>query len=787
MLSPYRVLDLTDSHAQLGPMILADLGAEVIRIEPRGSDRHSGLYHVYNRGKKLTQCDIDTPEGKAQLLELVKSADFLFEDAGPGAMAARGLGYADLIQANPTLVYVAVSPFGQDGPYANHANTDLTLAAMGGMAALNGEGDRPPVRVTVPQCWHHGAAESAAAALVAHHRRLQTGEPQFVDVSVQAAVTWTAIQAMTSYGVQGKNMERAGTLLQLGVLTMPLVYPARDGEVVFAAFGGAVASIINWMIADGTVPGSWIDDDNWAQYDIMVLTGAPVKHPMEELLAKAAEFFAKYPKQELFNRGLRDGVTIAPVATLEDVLGFDHLEARNYWYDYELPGGRKVRIPGVFARPGRTPLHAPGPAPMDADPAPAARPAVGPLPAAKPGRLPFEGLKVADFSWIGVGPISAKYFADHGATVVRVETTNPPDRLRNAGPFKDGVAGVNRSQFFGMANSSKKGVVLDLKSAAGKKVAKQLLAWCDGAFESFTPGTMADLGLGYDVAKALNPEIIMVSTCLMGQTGPARSLAGFGYHAAAIAGFYEITGWPDRSPAGPFTAYTDVIAPHFLVATVAAALDHHRRTGEGQYIEQSQMEAALHFLAPELVEYQLSGAIPRRAGNDDPTMCPHAIFPSAGEDQWIAIACETDAQWAALAREMASAAPAGADLATFAGRQRRKDEIHAAVAAWSAAQDRYQLMARLQSAGVPAGPVQRSSDLLADPQLAHRRYFRMLEHPEMGMVPYEGHQFRIAGYDNGPRFAAPCLGEHTWEVLTELLGIEEGEAGELLAAGGVGL
>ena len=220
---------------------------------------------------------------------------------------------------------------------------------------------------------------------------------------------------MTSYGVQGKNMERAGTLLQLGVLTMPLVYPARDGEVVFAAFGGAVASIINWMIADGTVPGSWIDDDNWAQYDIMVLTGAPVKHPMEELLAKAAEFFAKYPKQELFNRGLRDGVTIAPVATLEDVLGFDHLEARNYWYDYELPGGRKVRIPGVFARPGRTPLHAPGPAPMDADPAPAARPAVGPLPGAKPGRLPFEGLKVADFSWIGVGHRLAG--AKHGGAV----------------------------------------------------------------------------------------------------------------------------------------------------------------------------------------------------------------------------------------------------------------------------------------------------------------------------------------------------------------------------------
>ena len=787
MLSPYRVLDLTDSNAQIGPMILADLGAEVIRLEPPGVDHESVRYHVYNRGKRLVECDIDTPEGKARLIDLAKSADFLFENAGPGVMAAKGVGYDELVKANPTLVYVAVSPFGQDGPYAGHSSTDLTLAAMGGMAALNGEPDRAPVRITVPQCWHHGAAQSAPAALIAHHRRLQTGEPQFVDVSVQAAVTWTAIQAMTAHAVQGKNLERAGTLLQLGVLTLPLVYPASDGDVVFAAFGGAVASVVNWMIADGTVPESWRDDDNWAQYDIMVLTGAPVKHPMDELLGKVAEHFRRYPKDDLFKRGLRDGVTIAPVATIADVLGFEHLEAREYWYTYELPGGRRVRIPGVFARPQETPLQAPKPAPMAATPVPAPRATAGGLPGATPGRLPFEGLKVADFSWIGVGPLSAKYFADHGATVVRVETTNPPDRLRNAGPFKDGVMGVNRSQFFAMANSSKKGIVLDLKSEAGKQVAKDLLAWCDLAFESFTPGTMADLGLGYDVAKQLNPDIIMVSTCLMGQTGPARSLAGFGYHAAAIAGFYEVTGWPDRPPAGPFTAYTDVVAPHFLVATIAAALDHHRRTGQGQYIEQAQMEAALHFLAPELVEYQLSGALPRREGNDDPSMAPHAIFPAAGADQWIAIACETDAQWAALAAAMGSAAPAGDDLATVAGRLRRKDELHAAVAAWSAGQDRYALMAQLQAVGIPAGPVQRSSDLLADPQLAHRGYFRPLVHPEMGTVPYEGHQFRIAGYESGPRFAAPCLGEHTWEVLTEVLGMDEGDAGELLTKGGVGV
>jgi len=161
-------------------------------------------------------------------------------------------------------------------------------------------------------------------------------------------------------------------------------------------------------------------------------------------------------------------------------------------------------------------------------------------------------------------------------------------------------------------------------------------------------------------------------------------------------------------------------------------------------------------------------------------------FPAAGEDQWIAIACETDAQWSALAATMGSAAPAG-DLGTLAARQAREAELEAAIGAWTTTQERYTLMANLQAAGVPAGAVQRSSDLLADPHLKHRRFFRTLEHPEMGAVPYEGHQFRIAGYDSGPRFAAPCLGEHTWDVLTETLGLDEGAAAELLAAGGVGV
>ena len=276
-------------------------------------------------------------------------------------------------------------------------------------------------------------------------------------------------------------------------------------------------------------------------------------------------------------------------------------------------------------------------------------------------------------------------------------------------------------------------------------------------------------------------------TCLFGQTGPLRSLAGYGYHAAAISGFYEVTGWPDRAPGGPWNAYTDTIAPRFLATTVLAALDHRRRTGEGQYIDQAQMEASLHFLGPELLNVQLTGESARRNGNVAPGCAPHDVYPCSGEDRWCAIAVETDEQWAGLVGAIGSPAWAlDPSFATAEGRCAQVEAIDTALGEFTSGHDAYDLMSMLQSAGVPAGVVQRSSDLLDDPQLAHRRFFRPMQHPEMGEVPYEGHQYRISGYDNGPRSPAPCLGEHTFEVLTEHLGMDMEQAAAALASGACG-
>jgi crotonobetainyl-CoA:carnitine CoA-transferase CaiB-like acyl-CoA transferase len=806
MLSAYRVLDLTDGRAELAPLILAGLGADVIKVEPPGGCRSryeppldptlpdgvaSLRFHAFNRGKRSVAIDLDTEAGRAALHGLAAGADFLFENAEPGAMSARRLGFEALSKVNPRLVYVAITPFGQDGPYARHLATDLTLAAMGGMMALNGDADRRPVRISVPQTWHHAAAESAVGALVAHFRRLRTGAAQFVDVSVQAAVFWTGLNAMIAHAIQGADLNRNGTMLQLGVLNTPLVYPCADGEVVLMMTAPTAPHLLQWMLEDGTVDTEWITAEDWSTYEVRVRTGAPLVHALADIQARVRAFCAKHTKAALFERALAAGATIAPVNSVADVLALDHLAARDYWQPYRLPDGRTLRVPGPFARASRTSIAFSHPAPaagahtgellaaLPVAPPPRAEPAPAAVAA-----LPFAGVKIADFSWIAVGPITAKYLADHGATVVHVETENPADRLRNLGPFKDGIRGPNRSQFFASFNTSKLSLALNLKLPEGLEVAKRLIAWADICLDSFAAGTMEALGLGYDVVRGLKPDIIMASTCLMGQTGPAAGMAGYGYHAAAVCGFYDVTGWDDLPPGGPFNAYTDTIAPRFLAATLIAALDHRRRTGEGQRIDQAQMESSLYFLAPELLDYQASGRVPRRAGNEAPGAAPHDAYPCAGRDQWCAIAVETDEQWRALRRVLGTPAWATApELDTAAGRSARRELIDLRLAEFTSAHEPRALMDLLQAAGVPAGMVQRSSDLLVDPQLEHRRFFRPLTHPEMGEVPYEGHQFRIHGYDNGPRAPAPCLGEHSVQVLQDVLGFGDEDLARIAASG----
>ena len=357
MLGPYRVLDLTDNRAALGPMILADLGADAILVEPPdGARPRDAAFHAYNRNKRSVALDLDGEQGRADFLSLVRTAHFLFENAAPGAMAARGLGYDALRAVNPALVYVAVTPFGQDGPYAHHAATDLTLAAMSGMAAVNGDADRQPVRIGVPQVWRHAAAESAVAALVAHALRTQTGEGQFVDVSVQTAAFWTTLNASIAAAIQGHDYKRNGTVLQLSTISIQTMFPCADGSVVVMINPQVLRVVVRWMVADGVVPETWLSDEDWATYDVRLLTGQPIAHRPDELVDRISAYTVRYPKHDLFQRGHAEGMFIAPSNTVADVLASEHLAARDYWQPQQIDG-RGVQRPGPFVRAAATPVR----------------------------------------------------------------------------------------------------------------------------------------------------------------------------------------------------------------------------------------------------------------------------------------------------------------------------------------------------------------------------------------------------------------------------------------------
>jgi len=371
MLGPYTILDLTDDRGELAAMVLGDLGADVIKVEPPqgSSSRRMGPFlegapeperslhfFAFNRNKRGITLDLTTEAGRSVLLRLVEKADFLIESARPGGMDELGLGFDALRQVNPRLVYVAITAFGRDGPHADFAASDLTLAAMGGSMSLQGDPGRPPVRITVPQVWLHASAEAAVGALTAHARMLRTGQAQFVDVSAQTAMVWTMMNAMVAHAIQGVDFNRAGSMLQLGTITLPLVYECADGYVVLVPNGAALAKVVYWLVEDGVVAEEWIEGEDWLTYDVRLLQEQPVRYGLEEVVEANQRYALGHTKQELLERGLREGVTIAPVNTVEDVARFRQLEERGYWLTAPLPDGRQAPVPGVFARLTETPM-----------------------------------------------------------------------------------------------------------------------------------------------------------------------------------------------------------------------------------------------------------------------------------------------------------------------------------------------------------------------------------------------------------------------------------------------
>lgn len=401
---------------------------------------------------------------------------------------------------------------------------------------------------------------------------------------------------------------------------------------------------------------------------------------------------------------------------------------------------------------------------------------------------PLEGIKVADFSWFGAGPICAENLASFGATVVRVESEAHVDGLRGVMPFAKDKTGYNVSGYFNAYNAGKLDITINLSTELGREMARKLIAWCDIFITNQTPRILERWQLTYEHVAKINPTVIAAYQPMQGLDGPHKYFMGFGAVLGPITGYSHLSGFPERKPMGLGTNYPDyVINPGHTLIAILAALRHRNKTGEGQLIELAQIESSVAPLAPALMDYMANGRVQMRGGNRLPNASPHGAFRckdntfnDAPEDRWVAFGVFNDAHWRGLLDAMGNPAwAADAKYATIPSRKQHEDELEAHITAWTRERTAEDAMAALQSRGVPAGVVQNARDMLdADEHLKARRYYVYLDHPEAGRTAYDGPPFVLSKTPGVLRTPAPLLGEHNDYVCREILGMSDDEITE---------
>jgi crotonobetainyl-CoA:carnitine CoA-transferase CaiB-like acyl-CoA transferase len=411
-------------------------------------------------------------------------------------------------------------------------------------------------------------------------------------------------------------------------------------------------------------------------------------------------------------------------------------------------------------------------------------------------RRPLEGLRVADFSWFGAGPIAGNILSVYGAEVVRVESMAKLDGLRSGQPVAmnaDGTfkPGYNVSGYFNNFNAGKLSIQLNVNLEKGQEIAYRLIEKSDVFLTNFTPRVIEKWNLRYEQLAAVNPRLIASYAPMQGMWGPHKDFLGFGAVLTPVVGISEMSGFPHRDPFGVGTNYPDyVINPTHTVVAILAALRHRNRTGKGQCIELAQVESVVNVLGTAVADYLATGNVQTRGGNRNPIASPHGAFRCADDetsvgspDRWVAIACRTDDQWRAAATVLGHANAAD-DLrfASFEARKANEDALEAAINEWTRSWRAEDLAEALQAAGVPAGVVQNAQDVLdKDPHVQQRGYYQYLDHPETGRAAYDGPGARLSrtpGYFTGP---APLLGEHTFDVCERIVGLTPDEIADLMA------
>ncbi len=745
MLEGIRVVDLTGESGALAARVLADLGATVTRPEPPDGGHLSRQPHRHAAWTARTEVRRLAAEDPA-LDALLAETDVVLATRGHGIEVSRA----------PRAVWVHLSPFGLTGPRAGWRAGDLGILAATGNLFATGDPDRPPVRCAEPVAFAHAGPEAAFAALTALH----TGRPQQVDVSVQEVVMIASMGAAGRFARDPDRGRRRGA----GFGRTREIWSCADGWVSFGLRGEARRPSLQTLSA--RVGNPVLTDRDWSTFSPDTATAEDLD-AIEEAIGG---WFATQTMDDLYALAAETNLMLAPVNSPRELLASEQLAVRGLFGP--LAGVDQAPLDFVHVHDGPEP-----PGPPLAPPAPATRETFGGSVGA------WTGTRILEFGAGAAGPIATRYFAEHGADVIRIESRTRPDLLRGwCGADPDDPDRLERSPLFDALNPDKRSITIDLEHPEGRMLAIELVKAADAVAENLPPKAMPALGLAYADLVGHKADLILISTSLNGRTGLQRDDPGFAGQGAALTGFTHLTGWPDREPVDPFGSITDSLAPRFSAAALAAALLRRRRTGQGAYLDLSQVEAGVYALSPWLVEFQVTGEARGRMGNRSDRYAPHGVFPCAGEDRWITIAVYTEPEWAVFAGESGLARPAWADVH---GRLADLDALEAAVSGWTAALDATELAGRLQDRGVEAVPVADFGDANQDPQLRARGHYVALDHPVLGPGEYERNGIRVSGAPCGYLAPSPTLGQHTDEVLTEVLGLDTAAIARLRDAGAI--
>ena len=782
-LAGLRVVDLADLKGELAGRLLGDLGAEVIRVEPPDgalSRRQApfdaegrSLYFAYRNSNKLgLTLDLDAGADRERLLDLLARADVLIESDRPGAMAARGLDPNALTERFPHLIVLSISDFGQTGPYRDWVATDSTMCAISGMQFKAGTPDREPLFSPGAMCYDIAGLMGAYSVMVATYQRLRTGWGQAIDLSVAEAV---AQQTDWSFSNGSLNDARSVEAPQTRVGSGP-VYP------IFPCKGGYVR-LVMMAPRQWHAMREWLGEPDYLQdpkYDSF-LGRMEIADALNVMIQ---DLFATMGHEEVAIEAQKRGIVCTPVLSPDEVLANEHFRSRGTFVDAEYAKGASGPYPAGFLELDRQRLgHRERPPEIgehadriaselwrDARPAPdGERP--------DPSQ-PFAGLRVLDFGIGGVGVEAARFFADYGADVIKVESRTYPDFIRV-------VMSTEMSASFASSNRSKRALGVDIKKKQGLEIVHAVAKHVDVVTENGSTGMMSAMGVGYEQLSKTNPRIVMASSQLLGNHGVWADWIGYGPSTQPIGGLAYLWDYPEEgTPAGSTSIFPDHVAGRVLTIAALAGLIRRERTGRGTHASVAQAEVVAQIIGDQIMKAGVQPGSVRPTGNRREHGAPWGVYPCRGEDQWVAITVRDDDDWQRLGTALGDPEWARDEaLATAAGRHAAHDEIDEHLRAWTGTMSKTGVTATLQMFGVPAAPMFTAADQLRDPHFQARGYPRWLDQQGLGWMAFEGPAFHATGMRDIDVWQAPLIGEHTREIARDLAGLDDATIQRLIDEG----